>query len=179
MYNLEKDKDKYYILGKLIKIYGYRGEMVMHIDNDQPVEYADLKMFFINMEQSLVPWFIEHINIQHDRAQLKIEDIDSPEDARRFIGKEVYLPLGKHKRTSGQAHHYMEFIGFKAIDKNHGAIGIVEDILDRPEQKLIRIMKDEKEILVPLSEDMIIGVDKQARELHLNTPAGLIELYLQ
>lgn len=178
MYNLEKDKDNYFLLGNIIKTYGYKGELIIHLLTGKPEEFADLKVLFINIEQSLVPWFVESIDIIDDRAQLKVEDINNPEEARLFVGKEVYLPRGKKKRTADKAQHFMEFIGFTAIDEDHGAIGMVEDILERPEQKLIRIMKDKKEVLIPLSEEMIIKIDSSKRELHLKTPPGLIDLYL-
>lgn len=178
MYNLEKDKDKYYILGRVVKTYGYRGEIMIQLDVEQAEDYADLKVFFINMEQSLVPWFPEYIEIQKDRAQVKIADIENPEDAKQFLGREVYLPLNKLKKAEKSKQQFLEMIGYKAIDEEYGEIGIVEDILDRPEQKIIRILKAEKEILIPLMDEMISKIDKSKKVVLLKTPPGLIELYL-
>lgn len=178
MYNLEQDRDKYYVLGKIIKTYGYRGELMVLLDTDRPEDYAGLPMAFINMEQSLVPWFFEQVEITDDRARIKIEDIDTPEQARLFLGREVYLPMEELPRLDRDNFYFHEIIGYTAIDDTHGEIGRIDAILERPGQELIRIMKGKKEILIPLTDEMISGIDKKNRILELSTTPGLIELYL-
>ena len=179
MYNLKTDKDKYFQLGKIIKTYSYRGEMVIHLETDNPRNYASMEMFFMNIEDSLVPWFISHIDIRGDLATVKVHDIDELEKAREFVGRSIYLPIEKLGALKGEEFYFHEVIGFKAVDKNHGDIGQVVEILDRMEQEIIRIIKDNKEILVPLTKEMISKIDRKNQILYLNTPNGLIELYLE
>ena len=178
MYNLNAEKDKFFCLGKIIRTHGYRGELVIVLETDKPDEYHYLNMIFINIDQSLVPWFIIDIEIRDDLAIVKLEDIEELEHARNFVKKEIYLPIGKLGHLNGTDFYFHEVIGFKVIDKIKGEIGKVEDILDRPEQSLIMIMKGEKEILVPLTDEMIMEVDRKNKTLYLNTPPGLIDLYL-
>ncbi len=178
MYNLNADKDKYYSLGKVIKTHGYRGELVFLLETDHPESYENIKLVFINMEQSLVPWFIEDIQIKDDLAIVKLEDISEPEIARTLVKKELYLPLDNLQDLSGTDFYFHEVVGFNVTDKVYGEIGKVEEILERPEQDLIRIMKGKKEILVPLIDEIIIDIDRKNKILHLATPPGLIDLYL-
>ncbi len=178
MYNLKDDKEKYFCLGKVLKTHSYKGELVFLLDSDEPEYYKDLKMIFINMDQSLVPWFIEEIEIKDDLAIVKLEDVEEQDHAREFVNRELYLPVNKLKPLKEKMFYFHEVIGFKVVDKNHGEIGFVEEILQRPEQELIRIMKGKKEILVPLSDSMIDDVDRGNKILYLDTPSGLIELYL-
>ena len=39
-------------------------------------------------------------------------------------------------------------------------------------------MSDDKEVLIPLLKDTIQKVDRKKKELHVQSPDGLIELYL-
>ncbi len=178
MYNLNAEKDKFFCLGKIIRTHGYRGELVIVLETDKPDEYHNLNMIFINIDQSLVPWFIIDIELRGDLAIVKLEDIEELEHARYFVKKEIYLPVEKPGNLSGADFYFHEVIGFKVMDKIQGEIGKVEDILDKPEQSLIMIMKGEKEILVPLTDEMIMEVDRENKTLYLNTPPGLIDLYL-
>ncbi len=178
MYNLNSDKDQYFRLGKVIKTHGYKGEVVLLLETDNPDAYAGMDMIFINMDASLVPWFIEDIRINDKMALVKLEDVSDPEQARTFMKKEVYLPLDQLDPLGGTEFYFHEIVGYQVRDKVHGEIGRVEEILERPEQELIRILKGEKEILVPLTDEMILDVDRKNKILLLDTPSGLIDLYL-
>lgn len=166
------------MLGKVIKTYSYRGELVVHLDTDNPDDYDSLEMLFLNIEDSLVPWFISQIDIRGDLATIKFDDIDELEKAREFVGYEVYLPADQLGTLEGKEFYFHEIITYNAVDEKHGDIGEVVEILDRPKQQIIRIMKDKKEILVPLTEEMISRIDRANKTIFLNTPPGLIELYL-
>ncbi len=178
MYNLQKDRDKYFLLGKVIKTYGYKGELIIHLDTDDPDAYEKLKLFFLNMEQSLVPWFINNIDINGDLATVKIDDISTLERARELVGLEVYLPLDRLGKLKEKQFYFHEVIGYKAIDEEHGNIGEVTEILERPEQEVLRIIREGREILVPLADEMIKNIDRKGKVIYLTTPPGLIDLYL-
>jgi len=179
MYNLNSDKDQYFCLGKVIKTHGYKGEVVFYLDTDKPEAYSKLDMVFINMDASLVPWFIEDIRIKDDLAVVKLEDVSGPEEAREFMKKEIYLPIGQLDQLGKKDFYFHEIMGYLVRDKHHGEIGVVEEILERPEQELIRILKGKKEILVPLTDEMILKIDRKNKILLLDTPSGLIDLYLE
>jgi len=178
MYNLNADKEKFFYLGKVIKTHGYRGELIFLIETDKPDLYNKLEVVFIDIEHSLVPWFIEDIDIQDDRAVVRLEDVSELEYARTFLKKELYLPIEKLENLEGKDFYFHEIVGYDVTDEQHGDIGKLEDILKRTEQDLLRIMKGDKEILVPLTDEIILNIDRKNKILHLDTPSGLIDLYL-
>ena len=178
MYNLEKEKDSWFCLGKFIKVHGYKGEVVLLLDTDSPEKYSGLDVLFVDMEGSLVPWFIEDISIIEDLATLQLEEVTGPDEARNFLKKNVYLPVEKLGKLEGKEFYFHEIIGYSVEDKKHGYIGKVEEILDRPEQEIIRILSGKKEILIPLNDHLISKLDRKKKVLHLDTPEGLIDLYL-
>ena len=45
-------------------------------------------------------------------------------------------------------------------------------------QAVIQVMKDGKEILIPIHDDIIKKVDKKAKVLTVKAPEGLIDMYL-
>ena len=179
MYNLEKEKDNYYHLGRVLKVHGYKGEVVFLLDTDKPEEYEGLDKVFLNMDGALVPWFIKNIRISDKLAIVKLEDISNPDQAAKLLKKDIYLPLDSLGELSGNDFYYHEIIGFSVQDKRLGDIGIVEEVLERKEQELIRILKGKNEILIPLVDDMIRKVDRKRKILHINTPEGLIDIYLE
>ncbi|MEE4255872.1 MAG: ribosome maturation factor RimM [Bacteroidales bacterium] len=179
MYNFETDKGEYFQLGRVIKVHGYRGELVVLLETDKPEDYAKLETIFLNIDDSLVPFWIRSIRINDNLAIISLDDITEKESAIRLLKKEVFLPIQELHELEGNDFYFHEIIGFSVVDKKYGDIGMVEDILERPEQELIRILKDNKEILIPLTDDMIRKVDRKKKTLHIITPDGLIDLYLE
>jgi 16S rRNA processing protein RimM len=178
MYNLETDKNAYFCLGKVIKTHSYKGEIVILLDTDDPEAYSGLDTIFVDMDKSLVPWFVEKIRIMNDLATIKLEGITELEQAKIFLKKDVYLPIENLSEMGKNEFYFHEIIGFEVHDKQHGHIGRVEEILDRPEQEIIRILNGKNEILIPLTDEMISKIDRKKKILVLDTPEGLIDLYL-
>jgi 16S rRNA processing protein RimM len=50
--------------------------------------------------------------------------------------------------------------------------------MDLPLQALLQIAFGEKELLVPLVDEIIVKVDRKKKELHIRAPEGLIDFYL-
>jgi 16S rRNA processing protein RimM len=178
MYNLHSDTGHYFCLGRIVKTTSWRGELVFFLDVDEPADYAGLEMVFIDIRGSLVPFFIEEISLRGDTAIVKLEDVDNPAEAQKLLKCGLYLPLDKLKPMKDEGFYFHEVTGYSAFDREHGHIGTVAEILQRPEQDIIRIIHKDKEILVPLTVEMIEGIDRETRSLYLKTPEGLIDLYL-
>jgi len=59
-----------------------------------------------------------------------------------------------------------------------GNIGKIVSINDNSAQPLFEIKKGDIEILVPMIDDFIVQVDRENKKIVLNTPEGLVDLYL-
>ena len=71
-----------------------------------------------------------------------------------------------------------EIIGYSVEDENKGSIGTVVNVVDLKSNPLIVIDFKEKEILIPLVEELIVHVDQDSKRMKINAPEGLIDLYL-
>jgi 16S rRNA processing protein RimM len=63
-------------------------------------------------------------------------------------------------------------------DITYGHIGIIKAINDTTAQALFEVEKDGKEILIPVNDEFIVKVDRK-KTIIVNTPEGLIDLYLE
>ena len=62
-------------------------------------------------------------------------------------------------------------------DKHYGNIGIVETILEYPQQAILQIKQGTIEILIPAKEEFIIKIDRPKKLFEVEAPEGLIDLY--
>lgn len=170
--------DEYYFLGKILKPHGFDGKVNTYLDTDEPWIYENLEVVFININGSPVPYFVESIILKNNKATIKLADVDTIEQSTFLIQKEMYLPLSTLPALSGNKFYFHEVIGFNVKDVNFGEIGIVKQVLEYPNQAVLQVMHKEKEVLIPASNDVIKSVDRTKKEIKVDAPEGLIEIYL-
>ena len=172
-------KDNCFYLGRIVKKYSFKGELLAKLDTDEPELYENLDAIFIDLKGNLVPFFIEHSQLhKSDLLRLKFEDVDNESDADALIKSELYLPLELLPKLEGNKFYYHEIIGFKVVDETFGHVGIIKGINDSTAQALFEIDRDGKEILIPMNDEFIAGVDRKNQTINIKTPEGLIDIYL-
>lgn len=173
-------KSDCFYLGKIVKKYSFKGELLIKLDTDEPELYADLDAIFIDLRNNLVPFFIEASQFhKSELLRVKFEDVDTEQDADSLLKCDVYLPLDFLPKLEDDKFYFHEIIGFKVEDVNYGTVGIIKSINDSTAQALFEIDKDGIEILIPMNDAFIQKVDKKNKIIVVNTPEGLIDLYLQ
>jgi len=170
----------YFYLGRILKLFASKGALLVNLDADDPEDYINLESVFVRMNEQLIPFFITDIQLRHNNnAVFTFMDIDSPEQAGILTGCEMFLPVEMLPHLTGNRFYYHEIKGWRVVDEAFGDTGTVQEVLEYPHQAILRIMLGEKEILIPVSDDIITGVDRENRILNIRAPEGLIELYLE
>jgi len=172
-------KDCFY-LGKIVKKYSFKGELLVKLDTDEPEIFKNLESVFISLRNNLIPFFVDSCKLHKSQLlRIKFEDVDSEEDADALLKSDLYLPLSILPTLSGNKFYYHEVTGFTIIDENFGEVGVIDNINDTGAQELFVIDKDGTEILIPVNDEFIKKVDRDKKQIIVNTPEGLIDLYLE
>ncbi len=165
-------------LGTIIKKVGHDGRVSIQLETDSPKRYTKVESVFLEIHGKLIPFFLESFQIQHDKlAHLKFEDIDTVEDAESLKGSDVFLPLELLPPLTGNKFYYYEVIGFEIKDQNSGnCAGTIESIFENGPNDLFVCSLEGNEVLIPISDDWIIEVDRDKRHILMNLPEGLVEV---
>ncbi len=173
-----KIEDCFY-LGKIVSKYSFKGELLIKLDTDEPELYENLEAVFIDYRNTFIPFFIESSQLhKSDLLRVQFEDVTTEAEADTLLKSDVYLPLEFLPKLEGNKFYFHEVIGFKIEDVNFGNVGVIKGINDSTAQALFEIEKDEKEILIPVNDQFIIKVDRSKKTIFVDTPEGLIDLYL-
>ena len=171
-------QDSIYI-GQIAKLHGYKGGVSLFLDVTDPNEYKGTKTFFVEMEGILTPFFVESLKLKNKGfAAVKFQGVESEEQALSLIKGKVYIPKSDVKQIDHLRLNDHEIIGYSVEDENKGAIGTVVGVFDLKSNPLLIIDFNEKEILIPLVDELIVHIDRASKKLRVNAPDGLIDLYL-
>lgn len=173
------DKSSCFYLGKIVSKYSFKGEVLVKLDTDEPEIYENMESVFVSIGNNLVPFFIDKCRLHKSNLlRIDFEEVKTENDADRIMGSELYLPLSFLPKLTGDKFYFHEIIDFTVIDSVHGNIGIIKSVNDSTTQALFEIIKGDKELLVPINDDIITKVDRENKTIHVATPEGLVDLYL-
>ena len=172
-------KEECFYLGKIVSKYSFKGEVLVKLDTDDPELYKDMESVFVSLGNNLVPFFIDRCRLhKSDLLRIDFEEVKSESDADRIMGSELYLPLTMLPKLTGDKFYFHEIIGFTVVDRVHGDIGIIQSVNDTTAQALFEVQKEDKQLLIPITDEIITKVDRENSTIHVSTPEGLVALYL-
>ena len=170
------NKEDCYLLGRIRKTTGFTGEVVIGIDYDLSELNPDLEFVHLEIEGSLIPFFIDKCDFSNAKSmKVSFIDVPSQEKAKKLLDCLVFIEkcqLANQKHTK-----VLQGIeGYSVWDETLGEIGKVDSILENPGQDLLVVIQDDKEILIPVADEIILAVDQKKRRILVDLPEGLLDL---
>lgn len=169
----------YFYLGKVTKLHGFEGKLTLFFDTDEPQEYINLEMVYIDIQGNLVPYFIEDLKLLNNKATVILNDIDTNDKAQELVNKDLYLPISMLPELSGNKFYYHEAPGMTVVDSNFGSIGEIKEVLEYPNQAVFQVFHNNREVLIPISDEVIDEFNRKEKKIFITAPEGLLDIYLK
>lgn len=158
------------------KPHGIGGELQFTFTDDI-FDRVEADYIICPMDGILVPFFIEGYRFRSDTtALMKLEGVDTQEQARRFTNTPVYFPVKHAQETPPEELTWTFFVGFRMEDTCHGYLGEVTDVDDSTANVLFVVDHQGEELLIPAHEEFIQDIDTTHRVLTVRLPEGLLDL---
>jgi len=175
----ESMNDNYIEVGKLGKVHGLLGELKLHATETFEQIFFETDHLFIFTANQMVPFFIEAI--RSNGGIMKLEGIDTPEEAKGMVGKSIYLQRSEVPEELLAAEPVSEQMlpfeaGFTIRDEQFGNIGEIIEIVELPMQVLASVNYKGREILIPLHEHFIKSVNQDQKVIVVSLPEGILSL---
>jgi len=170
------DIESCYKIGFVVKTHGLKGEVTAFLDADTPEDLSAAASVFLELEGRLVPFFIQSISRHGDKAFLKLEEIESIDQASTLVKKSLYLAKSSRPKSGRGEFYNDEIIHFTVVDKTHGALGSVSEIMDAGPNRLLVVHRDGKEVLIPVNSPFISSLNKGKRMITVDLPEGFLDI---
>jgi len=159
-----------------MKPHGLKGQVTISLDPEAPENFEEIENVFVEVKERLLPYFIESISMKGNKAFLKLEEVDSQEEAQRISKSSIYLPKASRAKSGRGQFYDDEVIGFEVQDTDLGVIGKVTEVVLAGPNKLLSVNHHEREVLIPLNSPFIEGVNKSRRKITVTLPDGFLEI---
>ncbi len=164
-------------IGIITKSHGVKGELSVILHEGIYTDTFESEFLFLNLNNGLVPFYIESIRNKSNKSLLvKLETIDTENKARTMANVEIFVD--NNDLIIDEEAPSATFVGFTVKDEEKGNIGKIIGVQEIVNNPLFEIDYNGIEILIPINPDFITGVDEDNKEIHMNLPEGLIDMYL-
>lgn len=163
-------------IGTLRKVYGKSGTLRCQIELIFLESFNQSQFIFLDLDGSKVPFLIESKEGSGSEFSLNLKDINSPEAAATLAGKVILLPLNDSIKSIKNIKETDILIGFKILDQNESIIGKIQKIEEYPQQLMAIVHDNLNEYLIPLNEELILGIDQNSQTINMTLPEGLLDL---
>ncbi|MEO5946196.1 MAG: ribosome maturation factor RimM [Chitinophagaceae bacterium] len=170
---------EYFNIGKLVAVHGLKGEFLLKHELGKKTSLKGLQAIFIEEKKgSFLPYFIESTKIKtEDEVYIKLENVDSREAAIKLSAKKVWLTETDFKKFAAK-NAPASMLGYSIIHNNE-SLGEILELIEQPHQLLCRLEIEGKEVLIPLHQETLQKVDHKKKEVTVELPDGLLDIYLQ
>ena len=169
---------EYFKIGKFVTAHGVNGELLLKHELGKKTSLKGLQTIFIEEKKaSFIPWFVEKTKIKNEtEIFVTLEGITTREAAIKLAQKEVWFNAADTKKFSAKSSP-INLLGYTIIN-NKEPVGEIIEIIEQPHQLLCRVEINRKEVLIPLHESFLQGINHAKKQVNVQLPEGLIEIYL-
>lgn len=168
----------YLSIGKIVAVHGLQGELILRHSLGKKSSLKGLTTLFIeDKKEGFLPWFLTGTRIKNEEeVYVKLDGLDSREAAAKLMPKEVWVLEADFRKLAAK-NAPVNLIGYTLVD--HGkALGPILEVIEQPHQLLCRLEIKGKELLAPVMEATLLKVDHKKKQVLVELPEGLVELYL-
>jgi 16S rRNA processing protein RimM len=166
-------------IGYLSKVHGYKGSLKAELNVYVNDKTRHPEFLWINQDGKPVPFLVEKFSEQdEDTYILKLSDIDSEPQASLLKGETIYCEDDIFDDYF-EEHESLDYLKeYSVIDSKNGYLGPITDIMENTFQPNLVVSYQNKEVLIPFTEELIVKIDDKKKELVINIPEGLLDIYL-
>ncbi len=166
---------EFYELGYVSRTHGIKGHVIIKLDVDDPSRYHEMDVVYLG--DSKTKYEIEKAELRGDSAFVLFKGLYTLSSVEDLVGNTAYLPLSHLPELDNRSLYLHEAIDMEVIDEQLGSLGKVVKVYDLPHQPVAAVTIDGSEVLIPLLREFIMRVDREKRQLHMQLPDGLTNVY--
>ncbi len=163
-------------VGKIVAAHGLKGQVVFthQLAHNNWLSANDFLFLELN-KNSYIPFLVTEARAtQSGEFIVALEEVNTVEEARGLIGKAVFVQENKLPAAADDSP--LLWIGFTIVDRKHGSLGTIADVLETGHQWLARIDWQGREVLIPLIEPLITDLNLKNRFIRMDLPDGLLDI---
>jgi len=165
-----------YAIGRVVKAFGIKGEVVVQPMTDSVSRFKKLKRVFVGLDEAGAREVaVEFVRMGTRGVRIKLHSIESRSAAEECVGSllfvdeadRVHLPRGKY--------FVHDIIGMRVISEVGEEIGVVKDVLKLPANDVYVVEMNGREGMIPAVKEFVRDINVTTRTMRVRLIEGMIQ----
>lgn len=166
-------------IGYVAKTHGLKGEVTIAFNGYSVEELSSSRHthpLFIEIDKRLVPYFIQSISASGNKAIVKLDDVNSIDEASKLVKRSLYLPKDARPKAQRGEFYDDEIVHFNVTDEETGPLGVIVDVVQAGPNRLLVLNHGGKEVLIPVNSPFIKRINKSKKLITVSLPEGFLDI---
>jgi 16S rRNA processing protein RimM len=161
-------------IGKIERPFGVRGEFKVRSFTDVPGRFAQLTQVhvFASTGQTFEKT-VTHVRSVGSAYVMGLVGVTTPEEAGMLRGGLIQVPRAPASALAADVYFECDLVGMTVENEQGSEVGVLETILEIPENQVFVVRKGAEEVLIPAAKNFVASVDLARRRM---TVRGIDEL---
>jgi 16S rRNA processing protein RimM len=165
-----------YAIGRLVKAFGIRGEVVVDRLGLAPARFQKLRHVLVGRDdRSVEKRDVEYVRSGEKGTRMKFDGIDTRNDAEQMVGRYLFVETGERVQPANGVFFVDQIVGLQVMDETGNLIGIVKEVLKMPAQDIYVIATGTGEIMVPAVKEFVRAINLEAGMITVHLIDGMEE----
>jgi len=162
-------------IGQVVAPWGIKGKLKVAVITDFPQRFVPHSQIYVNRQ----PMTIVSTEWHKGRAIIKLDTIDSIEQAEKLRGQAVEIPRSQIQPLPEGQYYHFQLIGLEVWTSQGELLGNITQILTAESNDNYVVSGAKGEILIPAIEDVVKCVDLDKGRITIEAINGLLNLNSQ
>ena len=178
MSEAERPEEELVAVARAVKTRGLRGEVVAELLTDFPERFEGLEnLIAVAPDGSRTRLALEEHWFHGNRIVLKFAGYDSIEESAKLVGFEFAVPETERVELEEDEFYEWELAGCRVETVSGEQLGTVREVMRTGGVQMLVVEGDAgREYLIPMAEDICVGIDIEKKLVRVDPPEGLLEM---
>jgi len=163
---------EFIVIGQILVPWGIKGKLKVEVVTDFPQRFKPSSKIYINRQ----PMTIDSTSWHKGKAIIKLNTIDSIEDAQRLQGQTIEIHHSQLQPLPEGQYYHFQLIGLEVRTTGGELLGNITQILTADSNDNYVVRGTEGEILIPAIEDVVKSIDLNKGCIIIEAIDGLLSL---
>jgi 16S rRNA processing protein RimM len=173
---LNPDGHTRYAVGRIVKAFGIRGEMVVDPMTGNVQRFESLRTVFVGMTgEAATPYTVKEVRLGGSGVRVTLAEVVDRTAAEHLAGD--FLFVDERERITPPAGTFFvdDVVGLRVITDEGRTLGTVQEVMHLPAQDVYVVWTGERDVLIPAVREFILAIDIAARTMRVHLIEGMKE----